>query len=325
MGLQRLKFKIPPELAGRRLDEALVVLLSSGRSPVSKAQARKLIVAGAVYLNGRRVRIASKPVIVGAEVSAHVDFARLETGAVRSEKFREGWKMSSSSILFEDDWLIAVNKPAGLPTQPTIDEARLNLYAALQKFIREREADPHAYVGLHHRLDRDTSGVVLFTKRKEANPGVSDLFSKHLARKEYRALCSGRAELKAGSRFEIRNFLKRLPGKVSRFGSARSGGDLAHTDFEVATKLADGPHATWELRCWPRTGRTHQIRVHLSEMGLPILGDIAYGGKGGTRLMLHAAALEFPHPMTGAKVRIESPIPGDFESLRQRLSGERDS
>jgi 23S rRNA-/tRNA-specific pseudouridylate synthase len=60
-------------------------------------------------------------------------------------------------------------------------------------------------------------------------------------------------------------------------------------------------------------------------MGLPILGDIAYGGKGGTRLMLHAAALEFPHPMTGAKVRIESPIPGDFESLRQRLSGERDS
>ncbi len=316
MSLQRLKFKIPPELAGKRLDDALVVLLSSKKAALSKAQARKLIVAGAVYLNGRRVRIASKPVIVGAEISAHVDFSRLETGAARSEQFREGWKMDSSSILFEDQWLIAVNKPAGLPTQPTIDEARLNLYAALQKFVRERDRDPNAYVGLHHRLDRDTSGVVLFTRSKEANPGVSDLFAKHLARKEYRALCSGHADLEVGSRFEVRNFLKRLPGKISRFGSARSGGDSAHTDFEVASKVSGG---TWEMRCWPKTGRTHQIRVHLSELGLPILGDSAYGGKGGTRLMLHAAAIEFPHPLTGAKMRIESPIPDDFKELRKRL------
>jgi RluA family pseudouridine synthase len=316
MTLQRLRFKIPPELAGRRLDDALVELLSSKKAAVSKAQARKLIVAGAIYLNGRRVRIASKPVIVGAEISAHVDFARLETGAARSEKLREGWKMDSSSILFEDQWLIAVNKPAGLPTQPTIDEARLNLYAALQKFIREREGDPNAYVGLHHRLDRDTSGVVLFTRKKEANAGVADLFSKHLARKEYRALCSGGADLEAGARFEVRNFLKRLPGKISRFGSTRSGGDSAHTDFEVALKVA---HEIWEMRCWPRTGRTHQIRVHLSELGLPILGDAAYGGKPGTRLMLHAAAIDFPHPMTGAPVRIESPIPADFNAARARL------
>lgn len=319
MAIRTFRFKIAPELAGKRLDDALIALLGQG-TPLSKGQARKLIVAGAVYLNRRRVRIASKPVIVGAELEAHVDFSKLETQAQKSVEHRKDWKMDRASILFEDEWLIAVNKPAGLPTQPTLDEARLNLYAALQKFIRERDQDLQAYVGLHHRLDRDTSGVVLFTKKKEANTGVSDLFSKHLAQKEYRALSIGRNGHPApGARFAVRNFLKRQPGKSSRFGSVRSGGDSAHTDFETNASLGQ---SAWEFRCWPRTGRTHQIRVHLSELGLPIVGDATYGGKllPGVRLMLHAASLSFKHPITGADLVIESPIPSDFEACRARLA-----
>jgi 23S rRNA pseudouridine1911/1915/1917 synthase len=339
MALKSLRFKIPPELAGQRLDDALIALVGAGAAPLSKGQARKLIVAGAVYLNRRRVRIASKPVIVGAELEAHVDFARIQTGASRSEAHRLGWKMGPDSILFEDEWLIAVQKPAGLPTQPTLDEARLNLYAALQKFLRERDSDPQAYVGLHHRLDRDTSGVVLFTKKKEANSGVSDLFAKHLAQKRYHALCTGpwipgfRAR-DPGDVFTVRNFLKRLPGKTSRFGSVRSGGDAAHTDFEVASRLSA---ECWEFRCWPRTGRTHQIRVHLSELGLPIIGDPAYAerferqiqGASGARvlqrlkprLMLHAQSLEFAHPLTAQKMFIESPLPEDFLAVKKELLG----
>lgn len=327
MAIRTFRFKIAPELAGKRLDDALIALLAgaaSAKGPqgqvLSKGQARKLIVAGAVYLNRRRVRIASKPVIVGAEIEAHVDFFKLETQAQKSAEHRRDWKMDSSAILFEDEWLIAVNKPAGLPTQPTLDEARLNLYAALQKFIREREKDPQAYVGLHHRLDRDTSGVVLFTLKKEANSGVSDLFAKHLAKKEYRALSIGPNRHPApGARFVVKNFLKRLPGKSSRFGSVRSGGDSAHTDFETCSKLGG---ASWEFRCWPHTGRTHQIRVHLSELGLPIIGDCTYGGKllPGVRLMLHAASLSFKHPITGEELVIESPIPPDFEACRSGLS-----
>jgi RluA family pseudouridine synthase len=330
MALERLRFKIPPEHAGRRLDDVIVALASKPQRALSKSQARKLIVAGAVYLNGRRVRIASKPVIVGAELTLHVDFSRLETGAVRSERFRSDWVLGENSILFEDDWLIAVDKPAGLPTQPTVDEARLNLFAALQKWVRHRAHDPQAYVGLHHRLDRDTSGVVLFTKSKEANPGVAALFSEHRVQKEYRALCleavGAEQRFKVGDRFFVRNFLKRLPGKLSRYGSVRSGGDLAHTDFEIRSQLGS---RAWELSCWPKTGRTHQIRVHLSEMGYPILGDLTYGrekGLGpspiqhGPRLMLHAASLTFVHPVTGQPIQIQSPLPSDFKAVLKRLS-----
>jgi 23S rRNA pseudouridine1911/1915/1917 synthase len=335
MALKTLRFKIPPELAGRRLDDALIALLSQGKGPaLSKGQARKLIVAGAVYLNRRRVRIASKPLIVGAELEAHIDFDRIQTSAEKSVAHRKGWLMDSSAVLFEDEWLIAVNKPAGLPTQPTLDEARLNLYAAIQKFIRERDSDPRAYVGLHHRLDRDTSGVVLFTKKKEANAGVADLFSKHLAQKEYRALCTGPwipsgNSPAVGDHFEVRNFLKRLPGKSSRFGSVRAGGDWAHTDFQVEGRMGD---FFWEFRCWPRTGRTHQIRVHLSELGLPIAGDLTYSDRfihsisrvipanRNPRLMLHAASLEFAHPITAQKLKIESPIPEDYLRFKQGIS-----
>jgi len=314
MALQKFRFKVPPEMAGLRLDDALIALLKGKLT--SKAQARKLIVAGAVYLNGRRVRIASKPVIVGASIEAMVDFAKLETGAQKSVSHRQGWELGPDSVLFEDDYLIAINKPAGLPTQPTLDEARLNLFAALQKYVRERDKNPQAYIGLHHRLDRDTSGVVLFTKRKEANAGVADLFSKHLAQKEYRALTTGSRIPE--QKFEIKNHLKRAPGKHSRFTAVRSGGDFAHTLFETVGEVSKG---IWEFKAWPRTGRTHQIRVHLSEHGYPIIGDLNYGGaQTRFRLMLHARSLTFKHPVTGADLVIESPIPKDFEDCRTELS-----
>jgi RluA family pseudouridine synthase len=322
MAIRKLVFQATQAHRGLRLDHALGSWLPErlGRE-LSKAKTRKLIVAGAVYLNGRRVRIASKELLPGARIEVYLDEARLlETdGPSRDKPF----VMEEGRILYEDDCLIAIDKPAGLPTQPTLDEARSNAFAALKTFLLRRDGGHEAYVGLHHRLDRDTSGVLLFTKKASANAGVSRLFSEHLARKTYWALVApGRAA--QSDAWSVSNFLGRArdgagkPSRKGRFASVRSGGDPAHTDFRVLERRASG---LW-VEAMPRTGRTHQIRVHLSEGGLPILGDPTYGGAAASaapRLMLHARSLEFPHPVTGVPVRIESPMPEDFRARLEQL------
>ena len=191
MALRKFALKTTQEHKGRRLDQVLSEWLPSALAqPLSKGKVRKLIVAGAVYLNGKRVRIASKELQPNAKVEAYVDLSKLHADATAQDRVFE---MGANLILFEDDYLIAVNKPPGLPTQPTLDEARDNLYASLKKFMTKR--DPKAYVGLHHRLDRDTSGVVLFTKRTDINAGVAELFSSHLAVKTYNAIARTPQEL----------------------------------------------------------------------------------------------------------------------------------
>lgn len=318
MPVKKLMHKATEADRGKRLDQLLGDWLPVALGqPVSKAKARKLIVAGAVYLNGKRVRIASKILLPGARIEAFVDPAKLfdSHGPAQDKPF----VMTSGQILFEDEFVIAVNKPAGLPTQPTLDEARINLFAAVKKFLAERDS-PQAYVGLHHRLDRDTSGIVLFTKKKEANAGVSDLFSKHKAQKTYWALAKVPVRLLA-ERWSVDNYLGKAKGggKKSKMTAVRSGGDHAHTDFHVVEKLSG---ALW-IEALPRTGRMHQIRVHLSEGGMPILGDATYGDQSGKtsapRLMLHAAKLEFPHPITGQSVVIECPAPEDFQKCLKQL------
>ena len=228
-------------------------------------------------------------------------------------------------VLFEDEWLIAVAKPAGLPSQPTLDPARASVESELKAFLKKRDGgDP--YLVLHHRLDRDTSGVLLFSKAPKANAGVGALFSEKTAQKIYHALCL----LGAGcpEQWEVKNYLgvKGRVGKANRYGSVKSGGDPALTLFEEKERLAEASL----VEAKPKTGRTHQIRVHLSECGHPILGDPFYGGPtalllpSGVRLqfprvMLHAHSLGFVHPMTQVETLISCDWPSDFAQCVERL------
>lgn len=326
MPLQRIRLQARASDSGLRLDQFLAARLPEALGqPLSRARVRKLIVAGAVYLNGRRVRIASKTLVANARVDACVDREKLLSGSPATDR---PFEMTGADILYEDDHLIAVNKPAGLPTQPTLDEARDNLFAAIRRFLAARAgtAGIHArpYLGLHHRLDRDTSGVVLLTKSPDANPGVSELFSRHLVVKTYEAVSSWVGEGEIPARWAIENHLGRdrsKSGKQSRFTAVRSGGDFARTEFELLEEMSDG---VW-VRAFPRTGRTHQIRVHLSEFGLPILGDPVYGvpHPDAPRVLLHAVSLTFPHPIHKTEILVQSPLPEDFVGCLRALKSRK--
>jgi RluA family pseudouridine synthase len=325
MALKKLSFQTGSQDNGKRLDQFLAEQLPAALGQaVSKGKARKLIVAGAVYLNGRRVRIASKELLPRARVEAFVDPVRFLSDFAAQERAAPGFEFTASHILFEDADLIVVDKPPGLPTQPTLDEARDNLFAAVKRFLNRRDRTADAYVGLHHRLDRDTSGAVLLTKSQRVNAGVASLFADHLAVKTYWALTARPRPDVADSElireWTIKNYLGRAKdsGKRARYTQVKSGGDFAHTDF----KILEVKREALLIEAKPRTGRTHQIRVHLSEYGLPIWGDPVYFTRepkllkpaplNVPRTMLHAANLTFPHPISKLEISVSSPLPEDF-------------
>lgn len=301
---------------------------------VPRARVRAAVLAGAVYVNRVRCRVPGRVLREKDHIEIYSSPDRLiSLGARERSSLEENQVLDplKLEVVYEDEWLIAVNKPAGLPTQATLDKDRSHLFGLVQERERKRYLldagietsvrKDSPYIGLHHRLDRDTSGIVLFTRSRAANSGVSDLFQKHLIEKKYEAWVSleqasrSVLEAKVGASFEVRNRLAPVSqvGKAKRFGSVPRGGDFAHTKFEWKWKSLS--HRVGSLLAWPQTGRTHQIRVHLSELGLPILGDTFYGGPlkaAGMevpRILLHAETLSFRHPITDRQVIIHAAWP----------------
>ncbi|XGC82331.1 RluA family pseudouridine synthase [Bdellovibrio bacteriovorus] len=220
-------------------------------------------------------------------------------------------------ILFEDDYFLVAEKPSGLPSQPTVDKRRPDFFTQLKKQLTE-ERGPN-YLGLHHRLDRDTSGLMIFAKTKEANEPLANLFKKHLIQKTY--LCFTKKQ-KCPDSWEVKNHLAETRDaelKKMKMHSVRSGGDKAHTLFR---KIAEFPKGLL-IEAKPLTGRMHQIRVHLAEQGLGIFGDDIYPSPQkptAPRLMLHALRLEFVHPFTQESLCIECLLPADMEEFKKSLS-----
>lgn len=325
MALRKLSFVVAPGDADKRLDQFLAEALPSRLGePISKTSVKRLIADGGVYLNRHRVRIASKLLRQAAQIEVYLDLAALKDPIHPGSR---EWVMTAERVLFEDEYLIAVDKPPGLPTQATLNDARNNLYESVRKFLAARNRVSAPYLGLHQRLDRDTSGVILLTKRKEANAGIAAAFAAHAVRKIYLALTARPAELPPDA-WTVSNHLGRMAGRGGaspRFAAVGEGGDFAQTDFRLLEAL--GRALLIESR--PLTGRTHQIRVHLSESGLPILGDRLYGDHragreraseiSAPRQMLHAASLSVVHPLTRAEISVVSPLPADFEQFRQSL------
>jgi 23S rRNA pseudouridine1911/1915/1917 synthase len=244
---------------------------------------------------------------------------------------REFWEIP---ILFEDEHLLALDKPAGLPTSPDrLDPERPNLMNLLHSAIaeakpwaRERKLD---YLMNAHRLDSDTSGVMLFAKDKPALIALANLFGSEKPVKKYTALVCGEPP---ENQFAVDAKLAPHPVKIGLMCVDAKNGKKSKTQFEVLETFPRCGYAL--LKCEPLIGRTHQIRVHLRYAGFPIVGDGLYGGKPlwlsrlkpnyrlkpgheerplFSRVALHAEELSLPHPATGATVTITAPWPKDLK------------
>lgn len=212
-------------------------------------------------------------------------------------------------VLFQDEDLLFINKPAGIASQSSVDKSRPDVLSVLKQQLNSES------VFLHHRLDIGTSGVMVFVLHSRSNKAMTEIFREKKAQKKYLALTKRPCQI--DKQWEVKNYLRKINrGQRQKMASVTSGGDPAHTLFEC---LASSSEKSLVL-CTPLTGRTHQIRVHLAEGHLPILGDKTYGGQSpeASRLMLHALSLELPHPRTEKLIKIVAPLASDFSRLLER-------
>jgi len=206
---------------------------------------------------------------------------------------------SKISVLFEDEVLIAVNKPAGLPIHITLDPTRPDLQSLVEKQVGKT-------LVLFHRLDLETTGIVLLGKKNSINKTMTEMFMHRQIKKIYWAIVDGRW---SSDWKEIKTFIAKAAG--GNWANVRKGGAEAISRFRV---LASNGDKTW-VEVSPQTGRTHQIRLHCLERGHPILGDRRYGKAHpqGVPMALHARELRFAHPVSGEKMCITAPVPDHWE------------
>lgn len=219
--------------------------------------------------------------------------------------FRDAW------ILHEDTDLIAVDKPAGVASQAADPERPDDVVLRLKRFLGSRGGDP--YLGVHQRLDRDTSGVLVYARRREANAALAAQFEGRTVEKTYVACVAGWPP--GRERATLRDALSPDGSGGMRVVPPRSRGAVEAVTH-VRTIARKGQRAMLELSL--ETGRTHQARVQLAHAGAAIAGDTVYRGPRAGRLMLHAKALALRHPSTGQRLRVESPLPADFEAWMAR-------
>ena len=270
---------------------------------LSRRAARDAVRAGRVDVDGAAV---DEP---GRELTAD---ARVELHPNRPLQRRVRTRLS---VLYEDKDVIVVDKPAGLLTVPTEDREKDTLWARVLHYLQHRYGG-RPYAGIVHRLDKDTSGALVFARHRDALHALQDRFRTHAIDREYVALVAG-APKDTGT-FDAD--LVREPGLRRSVAGRGETGRRAVTRYRTLERFPGA--ALVAIR--PETGRTHQIRVHFSAGGHPVLGDRVYGTEGGAaaqapRQMLHARALGFPHPRTGEPVSAASPLPDDFERVLAAL------
>jgi RluA family pseudouridine synthase len=309
---------VGPEDAGRLDGLVLAWLAEDLGRPLSKAIVRRLVMAGLVRVNGRPAPRPGLVVPAGARLDAAIDETRLpapEAAGARATPVR---------VLYEDAALIAVDKPPGLAVHATADASRADLYTLVRRQLSGETGSGgvgDAYLGLHHRLDRDTSGIVLFTKRPEANAGLARQFEARTIEKTYHAI-TARPSGTVARTWRVRDRLAQAgSGRASRVVRSAGSGQVADTSFAIVERF----RSALLVEARPHTGRKHQVRAHLSGSGLPIAGDTRYGGPGRlaslvvSRPLLHAWRIVLDHPLTGARLRIDCEYPDDFASVLRVL------
>jgi 23S rRNA pseudouridine1911/1915/1917 synthase len=317
---QVVTIDLPEAMAGQRLDKAVAEVAAD----LSRSRLKALIEAGRLSRDG----------VLLTDPSAKAASGVYELSVPPPEPAEPEPQAIPLQVLYEDEALIVVDKPAGMAVHPAPGSPDRTLVNALLHHCRGGLSGVGgvARPGIVHRLDKDTSGVMVAVKSDAAHAGLAAQFAKHDIERVYIALTRGAPRPERGV---IETRIGRSPHDRKRMAVLRSGGREAVTLYEI--ERAFGPAAkplAARVACRLKTGRTHQIRVHLASKGAPCLGDPLYGSgppappvravvqaAGLTRQALHAAVLGFVHPITGQQLRFESPLPEDMAKLEVLLEG----
>ena len=324
----------------KRLDKALSRDVPE-EAELSRSQLTQLLAKGAIKINGVVTTEAKAKVVEGQEVEITVPQAT-EIEAVAQN--------IPIQIVYEDDDVVVVNKPAGIVVHPAPGSPDGTLVNALLFHCADSlsgiggEKRP----GIVHRIDKDTSGLLVVAKNDRAHHGLAEQFERHSVERYYRAICFGvpdandpRVRGVRGVNFEAGNIMK-ITTHLARHKTDRQrqavffeGGRHAVTRVRIVEKYGQ-PESVTLVECWLETGRTHQIRVHMAHTGHGLIGDPVYGGKrklspksirpavieainAFPRQALHAAVLGFKHPSTGELMQFEADIPDDMADLIAQL------
>lgn len=331
-----LTVPVPAEASGERLDRALTTLLAdlANNAPVpspdliSRSRLQALIADGRVSVDGIPEQSAKRKLRGTETITIQIPPAR--TSKVEAENI-------PLTVVFEDEYLLVIDKPAGLVVHPAPGSPDGTLVNALLAHCGDSlvgiggEKRP----GIVHRIDKDTSGLIVVAKTAQAHEHLSAQFRDHSLTRVYLALVRGHPQPSNGT---LTGNIGRDPKNRKRMGVVGRGGKSATTHYRTLHRYRAGPVAIAALlECRLETGRTHQIRVHLSEAGHSLIGDPLYarpgrfGGKlpkdsaaktallAFNRQALHAAVLGFTHPVTGERLTFEADIPSDMNNLMKTL------
>ncbi len=310
MADELLQKEVPPELSGQRLDQALAQMFPQ----FSRSRLKSWILQGLVSVDERQMR--PRDAVAGGEQVQVMPKAEVSVSSAPEP--------IDLDIVFEDDDLLIVNKPAGLVVHPGAGNVRGTLMNGLLHHVPALEELPRA--GIVHRLDKDTSGLLLVAKNLESHTALVRALAERQISRHYLAVCTG--VLTGGGRIDApigRHPVDRLRMSVSDRGKP------AVTHYRVLERFRAHTYISVQLE----TGRTHQIRVHFAHRRHPLVGDPTYGGRlkvpGGAspelvdtlrtfrRQALHATRLSFAHPGSGARIEQECPPPADFRHLLDAL------
>ncbi|MBR1408913.1 MAG: RluA family pseudouridine synthase [Clostridia bacterium] len=302
--MSRLEYRVSPEEAGKRLDQFL-----AERGELTRSRAQTLIRDGQVTVDGETVLKPSQTVT--ADVLALVDVPEPKPVGIAPQDI-------AIELLYEDDDIAVVNKPAGMVVHPAAgNEDGTLVNALLFRLSGLSGIGGEMRPGIVHRLDKDTSGVLVIAKNDRAHQGLSEQFKDRSMEKHYRTIVSGQMKEEQGL----------IDAPIGRHKLDRKkmavtdDGRPSQTEWKLLAPLKGASLLDVHLL----TGRTHQIRVHMLSVGHPVLGDRIYAPKlkmpvTVPRLMLHAYSLELTHPVSGERLRFEAPLPEAFGILAQKLS-----
>ena len=302
-------FTVPPADAGRRLDQFLV---DQFHKKYSRSYLQYLVAQGNILVNGKRVK-RHDPVRGSDEIKV-----------IFKKKEERPWLTPEEiplDIVYEDGEILVVNKPSGMVVHPACGHYTGTLVHALLAHCRSlSQAGDPARPGIVHRLDKETSGLILVAKTENAHYRLAEQFASRQVKKKYLAIVRGRVARQEGV---IHLPIGRHPvnrQKMAVIAKGEGRAREAETRYRVLERFKQASYLELE----PTTGRTHQIRVHLSALGHPILGDSVYGGGVPSlkipRLALHAAAVTFNHPKSGRSLTLEAPMPKDLQELLKQLN-----